>query len=102
VGAVGLLLLPQSAIALVQCVRQRSKDVILMVVLPTFLLVGVFSVYALPAVHGLQAISVVLLMLSLRWMQQKQASSLAMACVSAQIVINIALLLYRGHALVHG
>ncbi|WP_349656028.1 hypothetical protein [Xanthomonas sp. 10-10] len=102
VGAVGLLLLPQAAFASVQCIRQHSKEFVLLLALPSALLISVFSVLTIPAVHGLHAVSVALLMLSLRWMQQRNLTSLMLACVTGQLVINIALLLHRGHALLFG
>ncbi|WP_223572790.1 hypothetical protein [Xanthomonas citri] len=102
VGAVGILLLPQAVFASVQCIRQRSKELVLLLALPSALLVGIFGVLSIPAVHGLHALSVALLMLSLRWMQQRNFSSLMLACVAGQIAINIALLLHRGHALLFG
>ncbi|MBO9768121.1 MULTISPECIES: hypothetical protein [Xanthomonas] len=102
VGAVGILLLPPAAFASVQCIRQHSKEFVLLLALPSALLIGVFSVLSIPAVHGLQAVSVALLMLSLRWMQQRNFYSLMLACASGQIAINIVLLLHRGHALLSG
>jgi len=101
-GGVGILLLPQAAFASIQCIRQHSKEFVLLLALPSALLIGVFSVLAIPAVHGLHAVSVVLLMLSLRWMQQRNFSSLMLACVAGQLAINIGLLLHRGHALLFG
>lgn len=100
-GGVGALLLPQAAMASLQCIRQRSRDFILLVLIPSALLVGVFSALAVPAVHGLQPVTVVLLVMSLRWMQQRQASRLMLLCVTGQLLLNIALLMYRGHALAH-
>lgn len=102
VGGIGLLLLPQAILASGQCVLARSKEFLLLVVLPSSLLIGVFSALAVPAVHGLQVIAVILLMLSLRWMQQRKLDALMLFCVAAQLTINIALLIYRGHALMHG
>lgn len=101
VGGIGLLLLPQAIVASAQCILARSKDFLLLVVLPSSLLIGIFSALAVPAVHGLQPVAAVLLMLSLRMMQQKRQDKLMMICVGGQLAINIALLLYRGHALMH-
>lgn len=101
-GGVGILLLPQAACASLQCLRRRSKEFVLLLVFPSALLIGVFSVLAVPGVHGFQAVSVVLLMLSLRWMQERNATTLMLACVAGQVAINIALLIYRGHVLLHG
>ena len=102
VGGVGVLLLPQALFAAIQCVRDRSSEFIILVMLPSALLIGVFSALAVPAVHGLQAIAVVLLAISLRWMQVRNMSRWMWSLVGGQIFLNIVVLVYRGHALVHG
>ncbi|OEZ01754.1 MULTISPECIES: hypothetical protein [Stenotrophomonas] len=102
VGGVGLLLLPQAVLGAVQCMRERRKEIVLLVALPSVLLVGVFSALAVPAVHGFQSVAVILLMLALLWMQRRGHSTLMMACVALQVSLNIALMVYRGFVLVQG
>ena len=102
VGGVGVFFLPQALLGSMLCVRRQPTGFLVLVVLPAAAIITVFGELAVPALHGLQAVTVTLLVLSLYWMQQKGKMRWMVLCVCLQVIFNSALFLQRGHALMHG
>ncbi|PPT43226.1 hypothetical protein XarbCFBP8132_07765 [Xanthomonas arboricola] len=98
-GATGVLLLAQAYAGAWTYGSQRPKELFAFVVLPSALLVGVFSAPAVPAVHGLQAIGIVLCVFAMKFMQDRMSQRVVLTCVILQLLINVGLLWARADAL---
>ncbi|WP_131721662.1 hypothetical protein [Xanthomonas sp. NCPPB 1128] len=98
-GAMGVLLIAQAYAGAWIYGSRRPKELFAFVLLPCALLVGVFSAPAIPAVHGLQAIGIVLCVFAMKFMQERMNHRVALACVILQLLLNLGLLWVRARAL---
>ncbi len=99
VGAVGPFVVVQALLGGLQAVRRAPMEGILLAALPCSMLIAVFGVRALPALHGLQPLAAVLLAISFWWMYMNLPKRTAMCLGVAQISINLLMIAYRVNAL---
>jgi len=100
VGAFGVCLIPPVSFASLCAARKYPVESLLGVVLPALLITGVFSGFALPALHGMQPIAVLFSVLALWWMRTKLSFNITLGLVLIQLVINVAMLGSRALVLV--
>ncbi len=98
-GIIGIMFTVQAYYACVKYFSEHRFIVLYGILIPGLLIIGVFSVPAVPALHGLQAIGPLLIALSLKWMQNNARYMILVLLFAAQLFINFALLGARGDTL---
>lgn len=78
----------------------RMRDLILFaIVIPGAMLIGIFGIPTVPAMHGFQAISPLVLLVGLKWMQDSSFGRWLIPLVALQVVLNAMMLYVRGSTL---
>lgn len=98
-GATGLLMCIPAYAGAWTYGRHHPRELLALIVLPAILLVGVFSSPAVPAVHGLQPIGIVLSVFAVRFMQDRARPALVVVFVVLQLLLNLGLLWVRARSL---
>lgn len=98
-GAVGPLLFVQAALGSIQIARRNLMESILLATLPCIMLISVFGVIGLPALHGMQPLAAVLLVISFWWMHRVFPKKIVVILGCIQILLNIALLIVRANTI---
>jgi hypothetical protein len=95
VGAVGPFVVVPALLGGLKVVRKAPLESILLAVLPCSMLVAVFGVRALPALHGLQPLAAVLLAISFWWMYTNLPGKVVGYLGIAQISLNVLVVAFR-------
>ncbi|RZA20289.1 MAG: hypothetical protein EOP02_18165 [Proteobacteria bacterium] len=98
-GATGVLMCIQAYAGTWAFRQQYPRELLALMVLPTVLLVSVFSSPAVPAVHGLQPIGIALLVFAMRFMQDRARPAAGIFFVLLQLLLNLGLLWARAVSL---
>jgi len=98
-GVVGILFFAQAYAGCQQYFAAHRFLILYGVLVPGLLLVMIFSTPSVPALHGFQAIFPILILLSLKWMQNRITGKTLSFIVIIQVAINIALLCARADTL---
>jgi len=91
-GIIGVIFFIQAFLACKKYYSQQRVVVIYNILLPGALLISIFSSPAVPALHGFQAIAPILILLSLKWMQDNLSKKFLVIFVVLQLAINFAML----------
>lgn len=101
-GVLGLLLFIPAYAAVISYWRSEKLVCAYYIVLGGALVAGIFSVPSVAVLHGFQAIGPVMVMLAIRWMQDKAIAEIRiLALLSAQIALNAVIWIVRMVALHH-
>ncbi|MGZ4954944.1 MAG: hypothetical protein ACXV8Q_07505 [Methylobacter sp.] len=98
-GAIGVLFFAQAYAGCQQYFAEHKFLILYGVLVPGLLLVMIFSTPSVPALHGFQAIFPILILLSIKWMQNRTSSRALLFLVIIQLTVNIALLCARADTL---
>ncbi len=98
-GIIGILFTVQAYYACVKYFSEHRFIVLYGILIPSLLIIGVFSAPAVPALHGLQVIGPLLIALGLKWMQNYARYMIMVLLFVAQMLINFALLGARSDTL---
>jgi hypothetical protein len=98
-GAVGPLLCIPVLFGIAPLLRRNITEFVLFAMAPSLLLVAVFGNIALPALHGLQLLATLLLLAAFAGLDRLPLRPAAFMLGTAQIFLNVALLVYHGIAL---
>jgi hypothetical protein len=98
-GVIGILFFAQAYAGCKQYFSEYRFLILYGVLVPGLLLVMIFSTPSVPALHGFQAIFPILMLLSLKWLQNRISNKTLIYMVVAQIAINAALLGARADTL---
>lgn len=99
-GIVGLLFFLQSYAGCWKYRTEHRELVMFAIVIPAVLLIGVFGIPAVPALHGFQAVGPLVLALGLKWMEAEWKPGRLWLLVFAQLAINAALIYFRMRSVV--
>lgn len=98
-GVVGILFFAQAYAGCKQYFSEYRVVILYGIVIPGLLLVMIFSTPSVPALHGFQAIFPILILLSLKWLQNRIGNKTLVFMTMAQLSMNIGLLLTRAATL---
>ena len=98
-GIIGIMFTVQAYFACVKYFSEHRFIIVYGMLIPSLLIMGVFSVLAVPALHGLQAIGPILIALGLKWMQNNARYIILILLFAVQLLINFSLLAARGDTL---
>lgn len=94
-GIGGLLFFIQSYAGCWKYRCEQRDFVVFAIALPAALLIGVFGIPAVPALHGFQAIGPLVLAAGLKWMEAEWKPRGLWLLVFAQLLLNVAMICYR-------
>ncbi|MGA0588045.1 hypothetical protein ACO2Q2_13085 [Dyella sp. KRB-257] len=98
-GAVGLFFIWAAYAGCFYYARSLRFLIFFGIVIPGALLIGVFSSPAVPVLMGFQAIAPVLLLLSLKWMQDRLKFRWLIICFAFQVSTSVAMIVARASSL---
>ena len=99
-GITGLLFFVQGYAGCATYYRVHRDLLLFAVFIPVLLLIGVFGIPTVPALHGLQAVGPLVLLFGLKWMQDNWRPGTLWLLVLAQVLLNIAMLYVRARSVV--
>lgn len=99
-GITGLLFFVQGYAGCAAYYRAHRDLVLFAILIPTLLLIGVFGIPTVPALHGLQAVGPLVLLFGLKWMQDNWKPGTLWLLVFAQVLLNTAMLYFRARSVV--
>mgnify|MGYP000935188813 CR=1 FL=1 len=97
-GITGLLFFIQGYAGCVAYYREHRDLVLFAVLIPTLLLIGVFGILTVPALHGLQAVGPLVLLLGLKWMQDNWRPGTLWLLVFSQVLLNLVMFYFRARS----
>lgn len=98
-GIVGIVFIIQAYAGCRQFFNEHQFFVVFGIFVPGLLLILLFSIPAVPAIHGFQAIGPILILLSMKWMQNNTNIKILYILVATQLIINVAMLEARADTL---
>jgi hypothetical protein len=99
-GMVGMIFVLPGYLGLVKFFSQQRFLILFAVLAPTIVVVSIFGyIAAVPALHGMQAVTPILMFLALKFMLESRARRMVWLLLVTQIVINLAMLAARAEVL---
>jgi hypothetical protein len=97
---VGMIFVLPGYLGLVKFFSQQRFLILFAVLAPTIVVVSIFGyIAAVPALHGMQAVTPILMFLALKFMLESRARRMVWLLLVTQIVINLAMLAARAEVL---
>jgi hypothetical protein len=98
-GMVGMAFVLQGYAGLIKFFSKHKFLIVFAVLVPTIAIVGSFGYDAVPALHGMQAVTPILVFLALKFMLESRGRRMVWPLLVTQIAINLAMLAERAEVL---